>query len=240
MIGNHRDTLYPAYLLRHQAYRNTSALLSFYTPNQGRVSLVARGVRQARSASRPLLQPFRPLLIAWHIKGELGSLRAVEADGLACPLPANRIASGFYVNELIERLVPRYDPSPTLYAAYVQTLHGLTDVDVNQQRSLRLFEKTLLDELGYGLVLEYEVEHGQPVLPGQYYTYFLERGPVCHAQATGRGIVLRGESLLSLAAGQLNERESLRDIKILMRAALDQHLGGRPLKSRELFLPISH
>ncbi|MDE2196092.1 MAG: DNA repair protein RecO C-terminal domain-containing protein, partial [Gammaproteobacteria bacterium] len=100
--------------------------------------------------------------------------------------------------------------------------------------SLRLFEKHLLEILGYGLTLDHEAETGRPIEAGALYRYHLERGAVRGAAGGGMGVQVSGDTLLALAAESLTGREQLREARLLLQAALERHLGGRPLKTREV------
>lgn len=232
--------LQPAYLLHQRAYRDTSLLLEVFAREHGRIGLVARGARAPKSRMRGLLQPFQPVLLSWSGRGELGTLTAVEPliePGEAVPhLAGTALYSGFYLNELLLRLLQRHDPHPELFAVYDAALRGLRH---ESQRPLRLFEKHLLDALGYGLLLDHEADSGEPVSAEADYVYALESGPRRCAAADARGLMLSGRSLLSLAAEELADAQSLADSKRLLRAALDLYLGGRELKTREVFAAIT-
>lgn len=230
-----RVNLQPAFILHRQPYRDTSLLVEAWTPVYGRIGLVARGVRTARSRLRGVLHPFIPLLLSWAGKGELLSLRAAEEAGVPMPLPSERLFSGFYVNELMLRLLKRHDPHPYLFAAYQQVLAALAHEPV-QEAALRIFEKRLLSEIGYGLRLENEVLTGEPISCENNYCYVLDRGP-CIGAADQGGIHVSGRSLLALQGEALEDSQVLRDAKRLTRAAIAMQLQGRPLKTREL-LPV--
>lgn len=228
--------LHPAYILHQRPYRDTSLLLEVFSRDHGRFGLVARGARGPRSRIRGLLQPFQPLLLSWSGRAELGTLHSVEADGAAPRLTGTTLYSGFYLNELLMRLLQRLDPHPGLYAAYAEALDGL---QTEALRPLRLFEKRLLEALGYGLLLDCEADSGEPVDAGTEYVYALESGPArCAGAATG-GLRLSGRSLLSLAAEELADAQSLSDAKRLLRAALGLYLGDRELKTREVFAAVT-
>lgn len=223
-----------AYVLHQRPYRESSALLEVFAESHGRVGLVARGVRSPKSRQRGDLQPFRPLRLSWSGRGELGTLTGVEADGAAPPLQGTRLYSAFYLNELLVRLLARQDPHPRLYALYRASLEQLGGA-VDIEPVLRIFEKRLLEELGYGLLLDCEAQHGEAVRPELYYDYHLESGPVPAAGTDARGFVFRGASLLALAREELTTPAVLHDAKRLIRSALNLYLGNKPLKSRELF-----
>ncbi len=228
--------LHSAYILHQRPYRDTSLLLEVFSREHGRLGLVARGARGPRARSRALLQPFQPLLVSWGGRGELGSMQAVESDGAPHFLRGATLYSGFYLNELLIRLLQRMDPHPELYVAYENALRMLND---QTQRALRLFEKHLLDELGYGLLLDHEAHSGEAVEADAFYRYELESGPVRVAAGVKSGLTLSGASLLSLEAEDLADPQSLNDSKRLMRAALSLYLGERGLKTREVFAAMT-
>lgn len=234
MTATARIQLAPGYVLHQRPYRESSMLLEVFTGLYGRVGLVARGVRSPKSRQRGDLQPFRPLRLSWNARGELGTLTAVETDAPGTRLQGTALYSAFYLNELLVRLLVRDDPHPGLYGCYQATLEGLIQGG-DIEPLLRIFEKSLLQEIGYGLLLDCEVESGEPVQPERFYDYHLESGPVLAAESDVQAFVFKGSSLLALERGQLTDADVLRDAKRLMRAALNLYLGSKPLKSRELF-----
>ena len=235
MNAHHRVSLQPAYLLHRKPYRDTSLLLEAITPEYGRIGLVAKGARRPRSRLPGLLQPFLPLLLSWSGRGELFTLTDAEGRGPLLMPPGRLSISGFYLNELLLRLLPRGDPHEELFLAYSETL-GRLALDEEAEWGLRLFEKRLLEAMGYGLQLTHEAgEEGAAIRAGRHYCYHLEVGPVATTEQSG-GVVLSGRTLLALAAEQTAIGPEIRgEAKRLMRAALALYLGDRPLKSRELF-----
>ncbi|GMQ83871.1 MAG: DNA repair protein RecO [Gammaproteobacteria bacterium] len=234
MTATARIQLAPGYVLHQRPYRESSALLEVFTELHGRVGLVARGVRSPKSRQRGELQPFRPLRLSWNARGELGTLTGVEADAPCRRLQGAALYSAFYLNELLVRLLVRNDPHPRLYACYQASMESLMQGG-DIEPLLRMFEKSLLQEIGYGLLLDSEVESGEPVQPDSYYDYHLESGPVLSERQDAQAFVFKGSSLLALEQEQLTSTDVLRDAKRLMRSALNLYLGNKPLKSRELF-----
>lgn len=240
---NHNVTLLqPAYILHTRAYRDTSLLLDIFSQEHGRISLVARAAKGLRSRFKGVLQAFCPLLISWQGKTDLMTLTSAEVNGVARSLQGNALICGLYLNELLVRLLHRYDPHPRLYQAYDETLVGLCTrfhSSDDLQRILRLFEKRLLSELGYALQLDYQGHNNLKINSEQYYYFDPHNGlfSVAHKRtdlSTTR--LFSGESLLALNAEHLDGKNTLRDAKRLLRMALTQLLGNKPLKSRELFL----
>ncbi|RFA28346.1 DNA repair protein RecO [Alkalilimnicola ehrlichii] len=226
-----RFVLEPGFVLHQHAYGENHAIIELFTRELGRVGVVARGVRSPRSRRRGLLQPFGELLLSWQSRGELGQLSGVEPKGMPMSLSGKRILSGFYLNEVLLRLVRREDPHPELYDAYRETLKLLAEGGAEGD-TLRLFEKRLLAELGYGLLLDTDIE-GEPIEPDVLYDYRLEQGPVRAGMRPA--LPIHGTSLLALAAEQLDSPIQRREVKHLMRHALSAQLGDKPLKSRELY-----
>lgn len=228
----------PAFILHQRDYSETSLLLEVYTANHGRIGLIAKGARRASSRLRGVLKPFQRLLIGWSGKGELAVLTGAEADGPGCPLEGAALYCGFYLNEVLLRLLHRHDPHGALFDAYEAALQRLR-MDTSNEPVLRVFEKNLLRELGYGLVLDQDIEARTPIDGRAMYDYILDRGPVrlAHPELNRpvEGVRVRGTSLLALAQESLSDPVALRDAKALMRAALARHLGDRPLHSRKLF-----
>lgn len=222
-----RISLQPAFILHHRPYRETSVILDVLTPNHGRVALVAKGVRSSRSKWRALLQLFSPIWLSWQGQSDLMTLTATEPAGVPIHLQGNCLLSGFYLNELLVRLLQKHDPHPQLYINYQATLLELQHTSA-PQKLLRIFEKKLLEELGYGLQLTTSFQ------ADQFYRFYPEHGfEPCTAEAS-EGAFL-GKNLLALANEQLDDVEALREAKRLMRFVLARLLGTNELQSRKLF-----
>jgi DNA repair protein RecO (recombination protein O) len=230
-----RPELVPGYVLHQRPYRETSALLEVFTPTYGRVGLVARGARAPKSRRRGELQAFRPLRLSWTERGELGTLTGVEPDGSGLKLAGIALYSAFYLNELLVRLLVRHDPHPGLFEHYRMALCRLSTQPDEIELALRLFEKQLLQETGYGLLLDVDCETGEPVQADRFYDYHLEAGPVEVMPGATEGFLFPCSSLLAFAQEQDINAAMLKDAKRLMRAALSLYLGGKPLRSREFF-----
>jgi len=229
-VAGRRVQLTPGYLLHHTPYRDTSRILEVLTRDHGRLTLFARAVRGPKSRLAAVLQPFRSLLLSWSGRGEAPQLTGAELDGAPRVLPAERLMAAFYLNELILKLTTRHDPHPALHDAYARALDGLAEEHVPVERPLRLFEKRLLDELGYGLDLETSTADGGAIDPVRFYQFRPEQGLVS-APALAPGAI-PGGSITALAREQLAGPKELEDARRLLKAAIDHCLEGRELATR--------
>lgn len=235
MSAAERGELEPAWVLHGRAWRETSEIVDVLTPAHGRVSLIARGLRRPGAAARARLQPFRPLLVSWTGRGgSLMTLRAAEARGPAVGLAGTALMSAFYVNELVLRFLHKGDPHAQVFAGYEDAIAGLGG-GAPADAVLRRFEMLLLAESGYGLLLDHDAESGGPLEPAARYRYVVERGPVRAAPGEDPAAHFSGAELLAIGLGELDDAGCLRAARRLLRAVLDHHLGGRPLRTREVF-----
>ncbi|AJO76752.1 MULTISPECIES: DNA repair protein RecO [Pseudomonas] len=217
----------PAYVLHSRAYRESSALVDFLTP-QGRLRAVLRG---ARGKAGTLARPFVPLEVEFRGRGELKNVGRMESAGTATWLNGEALFSGLYLNELLIRLLPAEDPHPAIFEHYAATLLALAEGRALEPL-LRAFEWRLLDDLGYGFALDSDI-HGAPVLAEGLYRLQVDAGlEQVHLLQPG---LFNGTELLAMAQADWSAPGALAAAKRLMRQALAVHLGGRPLVSRELF-----
>ncbi len=232
-LPSRRILLQPAYLLHQRPYRDSGRILEFFSRDHGRLTVFARGVRRPGSPFLSVLQPFNRLLASWSGHGDAGQFMHAEFDGAVESLPTARLLSGFYLNELLIRLLVRHDVNTGIFDLYEQTLIGLKS-SADEGRTLRIFEKRLLEALGYGLSLDRDATSGLPVEPACAYRYRLDQG-LARVDGVAEGsLIFSGSSLLSLAHEALEEPVARADARRLLRAALDQCLEGRVLGSREV------
>ena len=230
-----RAALQDAMILHRRNYRETSLLLEALTYERGRLSLLAKGAKRGRASDAQRLQSFMLLRISWVGRGELPVLTAVEAAGEAIALSGTALYCGFYLNELLLRLLPPQDPCPEVFQLYLGTLARLAAAP-QPEPTLRAFEVELLSKIGYGLCLDREGGSGKPVDPAKTYAYLIDHGPV--ETGPGRTDGIRGSTLLGLSRGSLDSPEALRESKCLLRRVIQHRLDGRALKSRDLFQPL--
>lgn len=234
-----QTTLQPAYVLHTRPYRETSGLIELLTFEEGRLCALAKGLRRRNSPLQGL-QPFTPLLVSYV--GNRSNLVTLQQSEISdpifnTPLKGRALLAGFYLNEILMRLLPRADPYPELFKTYQQTLQGLQSDETKMEPLLRGFEKNVLKQLGYGLELARELSTGIPVEPDRYYSFDLEHGVVAVADYHPHAPVFKGSSVLALHHEIWeNDPAAIQDAKRLMRRAFAPLLGDKPLKSRELFV----
>ena len=226
----------PAFVLHARPWRETSLLVEVLTGQYGRVGLLARGVQGSKKqALRAALQPLQWIRFSAVQHGELAQLRQAEALDAAPRLAGEAMLAGFYINELLLRLTPRQDPLPDLYLAYAQVRARLADGS-SLAWSLRLFERDLLDALGFGFDLRHDAD-GEPIDPAARYLLDPQEGArrlLSDRGADQRRGMATGSALLALAQGVAPAPEDMASLRRSMRGVLLHHLGGRGLKSWEM------
>ncbi len=225
----------PGFVLHTYPFRETSLVVEVFTRQHGRMALVARGARRPRSAMRGQIQPFTPLLLSWYGKSEVRTLHSAEWQGGVAPLSGMPLLCGFYLNELLLKLLARDDPHEGLFDYYLATLSELSQpVDSHLERVLRRFERHLLSEIGYAATFHEEAETAQPVRQEQRYVFVPERGPYVDDGKGGDGIPVSGKTLLDMDQDCFDSPATRAESKQLMRALINHHLGGKPLYTRQI------
>jgi DNA repair protein RecO (recombination protein O) len=227
-----------SFVLHSYPFRETSLILDVFSRHHGRLAIVARGARRPRSSLRGVLLNFQPLLLSWFGKGEVRTLHSAEWQGGQPYLQGTALMCGFYLNELLLNLLARDDPHPQLFDYYRATLSRLAH-ETDHAATLRSFEKHLLQELGYGLVLDREAVTASPIQAELCYRYVMERGPVQNDKGPDggdhmTGLPVLGKTMLDMAADDYSDPVTAQQSKQLMRMLLNHHLGGKTLHTREL------
>ena len=226
----------PAWLLHHRPFRDTSRILDVLTRGHGRVSLVARGSRSAKSRLRGILRPFMPLAVSWFSRSDMGTLTGAEISGAPVSLHGDALLSGYYLNELLLNLLHRHDPQPEIFDAYAATIRGLASGD-RIAAQLRQFEMEFLRLLGYALNLAVDNDTERPLDASRRYEYRAEVGPVAAGERDGEMIFL-GSELLSIDRREFDRSGTLEGANRLLRGVIAYHLNGKELKSRKVLREI--
>lgn len=236
MVGDFSDQ--PAFVLHSRPYGDTSLIVDCFCQDLGRVSLYARGAKaNKKKNARALLNAFSLLLISASGKGSLKNLLAVESVGSSLALKGRALFCGFYLNELLVRLLPEADSQRDLFNYYKNILEELSRYDEQagdaaMEVLLRTFEWLLVQQVGASFSLVVTADTNQALKSNLYYRFVNNLGLIESKEQVG---ATRGDSLLKFSVGDLSEASTRHDIKLFMRSVLMPLLGGRPLKSRELF-----
>jgi len=225
--------LQPAFILQQRKFRETSLIIDALTRDFGRVSLLAKGVRKAKSKTAGLLQPFIPLTLSYFGKTELKTLTDVEITQPFIQLQGLALYCGFYVNELVVCFLHQYDPHPDVFACYGHCLSSLPDSS-KMEAALRIFELDLMDAVGYGLQLDYDFQNEKAIHPLSKYHFNVEQGPI--EALDGH---FSGKTLQALKSREFTDTQVLNEAKLLMRTVIAVYLNGKTLKSRAVIHKIS-
>ncbi len=222
----------PTWLLHHRPFQDSSRILDVLSRDHGRLSLVARGSRSAKSRLKGILRPFLPLQMSWVIRSDLGTLTGAEMNGAPISLAGDALLSAYYVNELLLNLLHRHDPQPEIFAAYHATI-----IELNTQDSvvpvLRRFEMELLRLLGYALNLDHDTQSGEMLDSAGVYEYRTERGPVRVENREGP-MIFTGAELIAIGREEFSDEAVLKCAGRLLKQVIAWHLDGKELKSRKV------
>ncbi|WP_419852155.1 DNA repair protein RecO [Actinobacillus pleuropneumoniae] len=224
------------FVLHRREYSETSLLVDFFTEEHGRITLLAKGARRPRSPLKAVLQPFTPLLLRWSGKGELKIFTKAEPASLTLPMQTLALYSGFYVNEVLARVLENQTAYPELFQHYLQCMTLLATQPKQIEPILRTFEFQMLKALGYGVNFSICAATGDPVSPSMTYQFRENQGFI--ASLLQNNYTFLGKDLLAFEQLDFSDKNTLQAAKRFTRIALKPYLGSQPLKSRELFQSI--
>lgn len=267
--GSVSTSLQAAYILHYRQWQDASFIVDAFTLTHGRVALMARSARKSQPRTRALYQPFRPLLLSWVGASDLRTLTGIEESGAAMNLANAELACGYYLNELVMRILGKDQPQTQVFAHYAMALADLAHGEQHYEQIIRAFELQMLDALGLLPDLANCTPDGSSIAAEQEYRYHPANAvAILHADkdsehgllkqkhrensgvsqnagihADGftpdKGILVSGQTLLALSELDLSNSTTLAQSRPLMRAILKVHLGDKPLKSRELFATLT-
>jgi DNA repair protein RecO (recombination protein O) len=216
----------PAYILHQQHYRESSLIIDVLTRDFGRISLIAKGVRKTKSKTAGIIRSFAALSLSYVGKSDLRTLTDAEMLGSPRELTGLAFYCGFYINELVCSFLHKDDPHPEVFQDYQQCLAQLAQA-TEIEAALRIFELKLMDHIGYGVQLNYDLHHGKPIAANKKYVFNKDDGLVEYADGQ-----FSGSALLAMQQRQFDEPHVLSEAKLLMRTVIDSHLQGKQFKSR--------
>jgi DNA repair protein RecO (recombination protein O) len=226
----------PAFILHYRPFRDSSQLLDIISRDHGKLTLVARGSRAAKSRLRGILRPFQPLRMSWFIRSDLGTLTGAEIDGAPTALVGDALLAAYYLNELVLNFLHRHDAQPEIFGVYASALGALSDRDAVAP-TLRSFEIEFLSLLGYAIDVGRDANTHECVEEDEYYEYRSDQGPVRVSRQQGP-MVFRGSELKGIDASRFDDPEILQAAGRLLREVIHHHLDGRELKTRKVLLDL--
>lgn len=238
-VSLHRQDNQAVYVLHTYPFKETSLIVELFAHGFGRVATTAKGARRPRSAMRGMLQSFQPLIATWSGKLELKTLHSLDWGGGLMLLKGEALMCGFYLNELLLRLLPREDPHEALFEYYSATLKTLASGQ-DLATTLRRFELKLLQELGYAIPLQKD-ESDVPIIDVQTYRYEAEHGAIKLSASQNHrqsGVQLIGKTLLDMLNDDYHHPQTQQQSKQLMRYLLAHYLGDKPLHTRQLLIDL--
>lgn len=227
----------PGFVLHSYPYKETSLIVDVFSREHGRVALVAKGAKRPHSRLHSVLQTFQPLSVSWSGKSEVRTLTGAEWVGGLLPLEKSALLCGFYLNELLVKLLARDDPHPALFNHYVATLNQLAH---NEPAPivLRKFERALLKEIGVATNFVVCADTDKAVATDQTYIIDPERGPrLARPSDTWPRVV--GKTLLDMEQEAYSDPVTQSQSKVLMRFLLAHQLGGVPLNTRQILIDLT-
>jgi DNA repair protein RecO (recombination protein O) len=237
----------PAFVLHRYDFSESSLILEVFTRHFGRIAVLAKGAKRPSSNFRPVLLPLQPLHVAFGGDAEIRTLRSAEWLGGQVMPTGDALLSGYYLNELLMRLLARDDPHAVLFDAYAATVQVLAGEHVELlQPALRAFELLLLREIGLLPTLDAQTATLAPLLPERPYRLQPEGGLVEAPDEEARG-TLSGSQWIALQHALddpapfnavLREAASAAELKPQLRALLHYHCGVTTLRTRQLMIDL--
>ena len=237
----------PAFVLHRYDWSESSLILEMFTRRHGRIALAAKGAKRPHSSLRPVLLPMQPLHVSFGGETEVRTLKSAEWVGGQAMPSGQALLTGYYVNELVLRMLAREDPHETLFDNYAELI-ALIGVEggATLQAALRAFELLLLKETGHLPALDVQISTGEPLLAAAAYGLTPESGlrampPADEASLSGaqwlllHQCVTANPGLMPLLQACLPLRDALRP---QLRALLHYHCGGRNLRTRDMMMQL--
>ncbi len=228
----------PAFVLHSFPYKETSLILEIFSLNFGKISLIAKGAKRPLSKFRGILQSFQMLSLSWIGKYEIKNLVSADWVGGIVPLEKSNLLFGFYLNELLIKLLEKNFPYPNLFENYVKTLNNLS-TKVSLSVVLRKFELYLLKETGVVGSLGVISKSGHCINPDKKYVFEPNSG-IREAIMNDSIPVIFGKTLLDMENEKYSDINTQNQSKILMRYLLNYHLAGAKLNSRQILIDLLH
>ena len=221
-----------SFVLRTTPFSESSLIVDVFTRNYGRINLLAKGARRTKSRFRGTICSFQLLQASWSGKGKVPTLTGLTSNAQYVEIGGERLYCSFYMNELIMRLLQDRDPHPDLFDAYYIALERLAEPS-NEFHSLRIFEKNLLQEIGYALVLDTEADRKTPLSRNKFYVYDFNAGPLPAKKEDTNAVT--GETLFAIAQEKFLSNRVKSESRNLLARAVENYIDGKALHCRDVY-----
>ena len=219
------------YVLHLREYRETSLIAEVYSRDSGRLSVIFKGIRSRKSRYSGMVQPFVPISLSLFGRSDLKTANNLEFPERPFSITGKNLILGMYVNELLYRLLEKYDPLESVFDSYEYLLQKLEKLN-NPISSLREFELNLLIDLGYVINFHTDSVSGDAVSAGSHYNFFVNEG--FRKTIEPDEMSFRGDEIQLIALGKLEEVQA-KKVLSLTRRSLASLLDNTPLTSRAIF-----
>jgi len=228
-------SLEPAFVLHTRSYQETSLIIDFFTKSYGRLNAIAKGAKRPKSPLRSVLTPASKLVVSMSGKSELKTLSSVEIVEHFSISDGTSLNSIIYLNELINKATEKEDPHESIFVEYEALLSNLTNNNtINHiEKYLRNFELNLLQEMGYGIDLTREAESNSKLQSKDHYRFDPDKGFSLIAETNISHNTFLGQDIINFSEGKFEKKTTRDASKIIMRSALDYHLGNKTLNIRK-------
>jgi DNA repair protein RecO (recombination protein O) len=238
----------PAFVLHRYDWSESSLILEVFTRHHGRVALVAKGAKRPSSSFRPVLLPLQPLNVAFGGDTEIRTLKGAEWGGGQVMPTGDALLSGYYLNELLLRLLARDDPHPQLFDTYAAAVSVLASEHGEAlEPALRAFELLLLREIGLLPSLDMQTLSLGQLHDEARYSLLPEAGLVASREGDARAS-LSGAQWLALQralddsapfnATLQQAAHTMAELKPQLRTLLHYHCGVSTLRTRQLMIDL--
>lgn len=236
----------PAYVLHSHDWSESSLILEVFSRQHGRVALVAKGVKKPSSQFRPVLLPLQPLRLSWGGDAEVRTLKSAHWQGGHLMPRGEALLSGYYLNELLLKLLARDDPHPAVFDVYAQAALALATESAPTAAVLRAFELLLLREVGFLPSLDEEGASLQALRPEARYHLQPEFGLALQGEGEALGCpgaqwlavqqalycVQPFQALLAVCADDTGA------LRTALRGLLHYHSGVRVFRTRQWMVEV--
>ena len=251
----------PAFVLHRYDWSESSLILEVFTRSNGRIALAAKGAKKPSSNFRPILLPLQPLQLTYGGDAEIRNLKGAQWMGPYVMPMGEALMAGYYLNEMLLKLLARDDPHPRLFDVYAQAVQAIAlsgrwgesvpadpTSDQPLQAALRSFELLLLREVGLLPHLNRQTATLAALDPAKAYCLVPETG--LRPQTEPDRVALSGSQWSALQAAlddpapfSATEQAcaiAVAELRPQLRTLLNYHCGVGSFKTRQMMVDLQN